>query len=117
MRRWLKSAWFWPVVGLVLLVVLTRGQIFAALAPLGKFILPATGIFLLFRYVKRRIQRSLMANVSKTLEQFAQAQRQAQQHTHYSSRGTYREPVDDQTIIEICPTCGRQKTAECPDCQ
>lgn len=122
MKKWLQSRWFWPVVAVVLLTVLTRGQLLVAIAPWYKFLIPVGGGYFLYRLAKRKIRQVISAKLYKTMSDFAEAQRQAQEmmnrQQRYSTGGFRESPsyTKSQTVIEICPKCGEQKKPACPDC-
>lgn len=120
MRKWLESPWFWPVVAVIILMVLTRGQLLVAVAPMSKFLVPLVGGYLLYRFVKRRIQQTLSSNIKKTMSDIAEAQQRMQQQARYGSAERFQRgqtPEQDQPVIEICPTCGQPKKKACPDCK
>jgi len=116
-----NKAWFWPVVAVGALVLLSRGAAIPAFASIFKLFLPFIGIYAGYRFVKWRIKKSILKsfeNASNNFQQFNYSANMGQQRP----RGPQSEMRDSVSlpsdVIEICPKCGREKSSTCPErCQ
>jgi hypothetical protein len=104
--------WFWPAVAGILLIAVTKGQVLAAVGPLLKFFIPIAGVYIIYRLIKRKIKRALVANLQKTMHEFAETQQHMQREMYQRTQAQQH-----QTVIEICPRCGEPKKPVCPQCR
>ncbi len=117
MSKIYEKAWFWPVVSILALVILSRGAAIPVFASMIKFILPFAVIYGGYRLVKWRIKKSLMNSIKSAASDF-----QSFQHTSHAYRGMHQNQANNswstseaRDVIEICPKCGREKSSSCPD--
>ena len=111
-------AWFWPVVAIASLVLLSRGAALPAFASVFKFLLPFLGIYAGYRFVKWRIKKSILKSFQNATGEFQQFRYNpnmtGHRPEHRSSARNWQASPPSPDVIEICPKCGKEKSASCP---
>ncbi len=110
LKKIIGSPWFLPGLVLVGFVVVTKGRIVSAVAPMGRFLLPALVVYLVYRLVRSSIQKKFGA-LAKQFQQELMRQQQVQYQRQ--TNGAANPMRKSGPVIEICPTCGEQKSSRC----
>jgi hypothetical protein len=96
-----RNAWPLAAAGMLLFALGASKGGLAALAPLGRFLIPAVVIYLIYRAVKKKVAASIGANLKAKLEQQFAAMNQQQGAGPGQAAGR-----GGQRVIDLCPKCG-----------